>query len=213
MTEIQAPYVPVGADKVSTGTWTDPRDGSVYEQDFTPALVREYHEWAPGFMLALNAGVMDEWIYDIAKACHERHILTDGRASKNKPVPAGQQKLPELTYPVNIENKMVLTAGSVKFASPAVAARLKKNQALLHKGKLYPIIRLVGSYFLSLTSWDMEYRDVWFRIEAYNSDDNTLTCRAVRYVQTRDQGPRIMLGDIAVFTASDLDFLLATKEN
>lgn len=188
-------------DQVVTGTWTDPRDGQTYEETFDAQRAKEYREWIAGFIAAIRVGIYDEWTYDIAAACYERHLATDGQASQSRPISplAGIAPVQLPVDPLLIASKDILNTEGISAISSSVASRTPR--VLKFRGGFYPWSRIAGKYFVAPSNFNTALHGVWLRIEGY--DDTTFQCRIV----TEPAGPGVRLGQTILVEFTDVRYL------
>lgn len=169
------PQAPSAEDSVTkpvmTGSWTDPKTGLLYEEEFDVEKIHEWREWAPNYIAAIEAGVYDEWMYEIAAACHRRHLATNGMATNLRPSPPDNEELTANDIPM----AMMLETGSI-VPTDVTRAGIR---LLEFCGKRYAWATVRGRYFQGPPHFASSLRGVWFRIEDYDLDSQTFQARIV----------------------------------
>ena len=164
MTEIINPIL--------AGSWTDPETGLLYSEEFDVEKVHEWREWAPNYIAAINAGIYDKWIYEIAAACHRRHLDTNGQSTQLRPNPPVDM---DIMTEADIPTLMMLTGGSIKPTNSARAG----VKVVEFEGNRYAWATIRGRYFVGPAHFSSGLMGVWFRIEDFDQAQGAFQARIV----------------------------------
>lgn len=120
------------------GRYSAPGSTEVHETHLSVEDRTHWQAYLPTVMAVIDSGAVDEFIYEIAAVCHQRHIATGGRAASARPHrPVSQEEI----RPDHVSPHLILSTGnplpSDENASPYFS----------YSGKRYGKQRAIGRYF------------------------------------------------------------------
>jgi hypothetical protein len=155
-----------------TGSYVSPGAGAVYDVAITPSEQAGWMDYIPTLIAVIRSGAVDELIYEIAKACHERHVATAGRATSARPSRDTRIKSVE---PASVEPYLILCADNPLVADRGAAPYFTAM------GERFSKNRAIGYYFTMPDTTAVNLRGAFVQIE-----DCTPAYFAVRVVGNAD---------------------------
>lgn len=197
-------------ETVFRGEYTSP-DGSYYVEEVSGQSQANWLAYLPSVIAVINSGALDEQIYEIARACHARHLVTHGKATDERPerptngaspVPTPVGEPSTAAVPFRPKTLAELPAYKVLSENNPLESDPTAMRYFTVNGKRYGKLRAVGNFFVvpAVKNFPIELQGALVEIEDCATTMMTVRIHGVvrRSFRSAQVGDRVKIHYVSV---------------